>query len=399
MLNLLWLLLPIACAGGWFAGRRSLRDSNPDDFWKHAFNYHRGLNYLLNEPLDAVNEHKPVELFVGNRDIDQDTAETHLALGNLYRRRGELDRAILVHQSVVDKEQLDVSTRELARFELARDYDSAGLFDRAESLLQQLVAGTHQRDLAYRNLLSLYERESDWEQAIKVAREMQKQTGADNNQLLAHYHCELAHLALSAETDKAFNDPQQAHELLLQALAANSACSRAQMMLAQLAFKRGDYQEVIERYEIVEQLRPELMPEIISPLLQALTNLGDQSRLRAYVARIESRLNAYSVVKTTRATLEQLDGVAAADEFFKEQIVKRPSLKGLRDWAHGQLSRSRPEERDKIAVMVDMLDQVVKEKPGYVCADCGFSGQSLHWRCPGCGHWDTVHTVIGAEGE
>jgi len=171
------------------------------------------------------------------------------------------------------------------------------------------------------------------------------------------------------------------------------------MLLAELAMADKDFSLAIKRYEKAEAQRPELMPEIISPLFESLVQLNDETRLRAYIERIKGRFNAYSVIKTTRDMIERIDGVAAADSFFKDQIVKRPSLKGLRDWARGQLDKSKPNERGKVGVMCDMLDQVVKDKPGYICTECGFRAQTLHWRCPGCNRWDSVHTVIGAEGE
>jgi len=141
------------------------------------------------------------------------------------------------------------------------------------------------------------------------------------------------------------------------------------------------------------------MPEIISPLFESLEASGNRDALRDYVDRIKGRMNAYSVIKVTRDMIEKLSGQTDADQFFKDQIVKRPSLKGLRDWARGQLAKSPVSEREKVAAMCDMLDQVVNDKPSYQCLDCGFRGQSIYWRCPSCGHWDTVQTIIGAEGE
>jgi len=388
MLNLLWLLLPVAAAGGWFAARRGNADARSDAFWDQASNYHRGLNFLLNEQQD-----KAVELFVNMTDVDKETAETHLALGNMFRRRGEVDRAIRVHQSLIDKEDLGNEVRADALYELARDFDAAGLLDRSEKLFKQMIEQGHNVPQAYTNLLSIYERERDWPKAIAIATDYGSQIEQPLEPLIAHYHCELAQLAIN----------ESKHELaashLEQALRYSDECARANVMWGELSLQQQNYAHAIERFEQVENQRPELMPEIIAPLFEALVASENEPALRAYIERIRNRYNAYSVIKKTRGMIAKLDGAKDADEFFKDQIVKRPSLKGLRDWARGQLQKSPAAEREKVEAMCDMLDQVVRDKPSYQCTNCGFRGQSLHWRCPSCGHWDTVHTIIGAEGE
>lgn len=388
MLNLLWLLLPVAAAGGWFAAKRAGGDDSLDNFWDHASNYHRGLNFLLNEQQD-----KAVELFVKKSDVDRETAETHLAMGNMFRRRGEVERAIRVHKSLIDKEELGDDTRSDALLELARDYDAAGLLDRSEVIFCQLIEKKKHVSSAFENLLSIYEREKDWLRAIDFAKEYGQYTGKNLRTLIAHYYCELAEIA-TRELDF-----EETSEMLQKALVECSDCARANVMWGELSLKHKDYATAIQRFEMVERQRPELMPEIISPLFEALDASKDEQALRAYIDRVRGRFNAYSVIKMTRQLIEKLDGREQADEFFKDQIVKRPSLKGLRDWARGQLVKSPASEREKIASMCDMLDQVVRDKPSYQCSDCGFRGQSLHWRCPSCGHWDTVQTIIGAEGE
>ncbi len=383
MLNLLWLLLPVAAAGGWFAARRATaRDTPP------AFNYYQGLNYLLNEQPD-----KAVEWFGELSPGEKDAADTRLALGNMFRRRGEVERAIPIHQALVDNTEVSDDLRADALFELARDFEAAGLFDRAESLFTQLTNNERYAPRAWQSLLLISERERDWDKAIETAASYSRVSGTDVNNLIAHYHCELADIAAQQE------DVAAAVSLLQKATTTDTDCARANVMWGALALQEHDYQTAIERFERVEKQRPELMPEIIKPLFTALDLAGDQAALRAYIDRIKGRFNAYSVIKTTRAMIEKLDGRAEADDFFKDQIVKRPSLKGLRDWARGQLAKSPPAEREKVEAMCDMLDQVVKDKPGFQCSDCGFRGSTLYWRCPGCGHWDTVQTVIGAEGE
>ena len=163
MLNLLWLLLPVAAAGGWFAAQRTGARRSAA-FWNYSSDFHAGLGALLDERRE-----RPVELFTTLSDTDRDTADTHLALGRLFRRRGEMDRAILLHESLLEREELGGAVHADARYELARDYGSAGLLDRAESVLRELVRSGHRVDDAYESLLELHERERDWKRAIEVA--------------------------------------------------------------------------------------------------------------------------------------------------------------------------------------------------------------------------------------
>ncbi len=392
MYEFFWMLLPVAAAGGWVAGRHSLNKRSSDNLWNHATSYHRDLHQLLSERQSDENSVDALD-FGQIGSVEHDAAETHLALGNLFRRRGDVERAIQVHRSLIDKDELSDDLRAEARLELARDYDSAGLMDRSEEQFRKLLEQDLYVAESYENLLLIFERASDWNRAIELAHEYQSRCNSDLAARISQYNCELAEIARRKK------DFQLVESKLSAALKIDPQCARASMQFAELAIERGDFQDAIEYYEQVEKHRPELMPEIISPLFNALKQLDDSERLRRYVDRIRSRYNAYSVIKTTRDMIENLDGPEQADRFFKEQIVKRPSLKGLRDWARGQVKNSRAGERDKVAVMCDMLDRVVEDKPAYVCESCGFGAQTLHWRCPGCGSWNTVATVIGAEGE
>jgi len=385
--NLVWLLLPVAAAAGWYAARRS-GAARPEAFWDYTSNFHQGLSELLNE-----RQGMPVELFEHLSDTDRDTADTHLALGNLFRRRGDVERAILLHESLLEKNGLGAEVHAAARYELARDYDSAGLLDRSEKVFRELIDQGQRVDDAYESLLQLHERERDWVQAIRVAEELERKTRKGQPSRMAHYYCELAVRAIeSGYTD-------EAHNLLGQALENFSNCARANMMLADLALSQKDYETAIAHYERVEQQRSELMPEIIEKRFEAFLQAGNESHLRKFLGHIRQRRNAYSVVRAARGVIEKLDGAQEADRFFKDQILRRPSLKGLRDWARDQLEISRPEEREKVGVICAMLEQVVEDKPGYLCDNCGLHGNVMHWRCPSCGTWDSVNTIIGVEGE
>ncbi len=387
MVSLLWFLLPVAAAAGWIAARVSLRQTG-DASWNYARNFHRSLGALLKNTHEV-----PVELFAGHTDTDRDTADTQMAVGNLFRRRGEVNRAIHLHQSLLDRDELEAEVRAAAHLELARDYDSAGLLDRSENAFREVIASGRFMDEAYECLLQLQERESEWAAAIVTARSFARDCRRPLSSLIAHYHCELALEALGA------GELSLARQRLGDALASCSDCARANMINADMAIEDRDHALANRCFEAVEKQRPELMPEIVERWFQVLHELDDPVVLRQFVDKVQARRNAYSVIRATRRVIAELDGITEADRFFKRQILLRPSLKALRDWAHDQLEVSKPGEREKVQVICTMLDQVVEEKPAYQCANCGFRGNVLHWRCPGCGTWDSVRTIIGAEGE
>ena len=388
--DFLWFLLPVAAAFGWLAGRKSVQ-SRQNGFWDYSQHFHEELGQLLSE------QEADAAVFGSFTDGETDALDTHLALGNLYRRRGEIERALRVHESILERQKIDSDMQALAQLELARDYEAAGLFDRSAEIFQNLTASGPQRDEAYQGLLQLHEREQDWQQALAVALQCEQQTGRDLSQPIAHYYCELASIE-TADNDEPAN-AENARQRLQQALQRRPDSARAYVQLATMAVASGDHRQAIEYFNKLESINAALMPLVIEQQFAALKAVGDQQALESFIKHIQSQKNAYSVIRTTRRVIAEFAGEQVADRFFKDQILKRPSLKGLRDWAHDQLLISKPGEREKVQIICDLLDQVMEDKPAYRCRSCGFAGNVMHWRCPGCARWDTVSTIIGVEGE
>ncbi len=424
MIDLLWLLLPVAAGAGWFAGRRS-GERKPEAYWDYATHFHRGLSDLFNDR-DAIDEDVfetlgsqvqdgadvPTRQGRANKDaktgldtsadtVARDTADTHIALGKLFRRRGDVERAILIHEALIERPGLDESTRVDARYELARDYESAGLLDRSEAVFRELVDRGERVQDAYTSLLELMESQHDWARATELATEIAgssvitaDESLANSVRLrLAHYFCESSAEARSA------GYADEADALLSKALEHYARSARANLMSGGRALDEGRAADALNHYDVVSEVRPDLMPEIIDAQFRALAALGDEQRTSAFIAGLTGQRNAYSVIRRTREEIASREGADVANRFFKDQIVKRPSLRALRDWAKDQLDSPRTRERDKVATVVAMLDRVIEDKPAYQCAHCGFRGNVLHWRCPSCGTWDSVSTIIGAEGE
>ena len=384
--EILWFLLPVAAAAGWLAARNSI-SGKASRFWDYSQHFHEELSQLLSE--NDANQ----TLFDSFTHGERDAADTHLALGNLYRRRGEFERAIRIHESILTKQDLDNDVHVMARFELAKDFDAAGLLDRAEEEFGALIKSGQLREEAYEELLQFHERGQDWMQAIKVALQCETETGRDLSCQIAHYHCELAEIASCA------NDTLETQRQLKLALQHWPQSARAHVQLATMALREGEPSRAIDHFDKVEAFDSALMPVIIEQRFAALKSTGDLSALKKFVQRIQSQKNAYSVIRTTRQVIADLFDEKVAERFFKDQILKRPSMKGLRDWAHDQLALSKPDEREKVQIICNLLDQVMEDKPAYRCRSCGFEGNVMHWRCPGCASWDSVSTIIGVEGE
>src|SRR3990172_4271983 len=216
--DLLWLLLPLAAASGWYVARLEQKRRVQKSLDLPSA-YFTGLNFLLNEQPD-----KAIEVFIRVLEVNSDTVETHLALGNLFRRRGEVERAIRIHQNLIARPTLDKEQRSQALLELGQDYFKAGLFDRAENLFLELAEIRAHSEQALRLLLHIYQQEKEWEKAISVVRKLARVSGRNMNSMIAHFYCELA------EQDIARSNHPSARDRLGQALAADGECVRASIL-------------------------------------------------------------------------------------------------------------------------------------------------------------------------
>jgi lipopolysaccharide biosynthesis regulator YciM len=387
IIELLWFLLPVAAASGWWIGRRSSGASGQLRM-AHSPEYFKGLNFLLNEQQDEA-----LEVFLRMAEVDSEVVETHLALGNLFRRRGEVDRAIRIHQNLMARPNLGSQERAHAIFELARDYMKAGLLDRSEKLFRELLDSGLETDEALRHLLDIYEREKEWTKAVSVAQKLPRKGSNTSGELIAHYYCELGELASQR------GDETEAQKLAKKAVDADPDCSRASMLAAQLATAQGKHRVAARCYRRIEQHDPELLPEVIEPLLNSMLLEGNRAALSSYVEELRERHNGFTVVQAVTELLRKLDSDDEARRFFRDQLLKRPSLRGLREWVRAEYERHADNQREDAQVVLDLLNRVVDSKPNYHCKQCGFRGQMLHWQCPGCRTWNSVKPIIGVEGE
>lgn len=386
MINFISLLVPVAAFSGWMLGRTS----KPQLTSSKAISrdYLIGLNYLLNEQPD-----KAVDIFIKMLEVDSETVETHLALGNLFRRRGEVERAIRIHQNLIARPHLDKSQRTQALLALGRDYMLAGVLDRAERLFHEVYETGEYSAESLRFLLDIYQQEKDWEQAILIAQKLEVCSNQSKQTDIAHYYCELAIDArVKVSSDSAFRN-------LKRALSVDKACVRACLLQGEWEQEAGNYKAAIRAYKRVKEQDPDFLSEIIHPLVECYQKLGNEEELIAYLQECLREHPRISIVLVLSERLQHWHGDKVAEEFVASQLKQRPSLRGLKRLIDLQMNLTQGNTRQKLHVLNNLTDQLLEDKPVYRCGHCGFAGKVLHWLCPSCKLWNTVKPIHGLEGD
>lgn len=379
--DLLWLLLPAAAASGWFAARLEYRRQQRQNFDLPAA-YFKGLNFLLNEQPD-----KAIEIFIKVLEVNSETVETHLALGNLFRRRGEVERAIRIHQNLIARPTLDREQRSHALLELGQDYLKAGLLDRAENLFLELSEISAHSEPALKLLLHIYQQEKEWEKAIPVARKLGRVSGRKMDDVIAHYYCELA------EQDLIRHNTSAAREHLRQALHTDPNCVRASILLGDLEAEEGRLREAIRAWRRVEEQDAHYLGEVAGRIADAYRRLGDEQGLYDYFHTALHRHGGVALALTFASVIRDRDGVDAAEKFVIDWLRRRPNVHGLHALIDLNLMEAVGSARDDLLLLKGIIESLRAEHLGYACTQCGFKGRTLHWLCPSCHGWNTVKPV------
>lgn len=384
MLELVAFLLPIAAASGWYAAKRHFTRKY---FVDHAHPltraYCRGLNYLLHEKPD-----KAIDAFADLLEQDYETIETHIALGNLFRRRGEVEKAIEIHEKLNNDPDLTETLKAHASYELGVDYMRAGLFDRAEAIFQTLSQSESRGKAALQQLLQIYQQEKDWRNAIACTRKLLRFVKPPRGENIAQFLCELAEEALLA------NSPREAADYLAKALLEDPGCVRASLAKARLELASGNYSEALKNLHRVEQQNPAYLAETLSPTAECYESLGDNEGLMHHLARL---YRDFGLIAAAIALAERIHrkgaGPRAAAEYLLSVMEARPRLLGLSAAVDLLSVPGQRLERSDMERVSAGLSRLVQEIPRYRCRECGFSGSQLHWRCPSCQSWDSVTPV------
>lgn len=374
--DLSWLLLgvPIVFALGWLASRFDLRQLRIENRQAPKA-YFKGLNYLLNEQQDQA-----IDAFIEAVQRDPDTSELHFALGNLFRRRGEYERAVRVHEHLLSRADLPVADRERAQHALALDFLKAGLLDRAEDALRKLD-GTRYQDQAWLTLLALYERGRDWPKATEVAQRLQRLQQGDFTHRLSHYLCEQAAVFQAKQRDL-----DQAQRLLQEATEAAPDAARPRIQWAGILVGQGDGAGALEQLLQLEHDAPQALPLVASELVRIANEVGALARAREVLQR---RYTAHPSIDIADA-LVQADVMSGtplkqAREGYVRHMTQETSLIAAARW----LSQESFAHDGTHEVVQRSVDDAARPLARYRCAACGFEAQGYFWQCPGCQAWDS----------
>jgi len=377
MIELLFLLLPVAAASGWLVARRSTGRRSSDSGNERAPTFFRGLNYLLNEQPD-----KAIDVFLKLAEVDNETIETHLALGSLFRRRGEVDRAIRIHQNLIARTALSTAQRGFAQYELGRDYMLAGLFDRAEGLFRELVELDLQPKRALRGLIEIYQAEKEWPRCLEMAERLQRISDTPMRTEIAQYHCEMAEECLRAgETD-------HGRRHLLDAQAVDPDCIRASMLQAQMEMTAGDAETAALLYRRVAERGPRYLPALLPGLLECWRRLGRHRVAGDLEALFRAHPSPPLMLELSDA-LEREQGSAAALSFLEEYLREHADLAGAERLLELRLRLGESAARGD-ATLLDVIRHLLAMQAAYRCEHCGFEARALHWQCPSCKHWGSI---------
>lgn len=383
------VLLLLLCIGiAWYLGYRAKAKEDKPRKSKVPKDYLIGLNFLLNEETD-----KAVDVFVKMLEVDSDTVETHLAVGKLFRRRGEVDRAIRIHQNLIARPQLERIQREQSLYELGQDYLSAGVLDRAERIFLELVNTKSYSAQALKTLIDIYQQEKDWENALNTAMKYESVAKHNMQQTIAHYHCEIADIAYH----KRQFDVASTH--LLKAFSADQSCVRSSLLQAKIHVQREEYQEALRCLKKIKDQNPHYLSESIDLLASCYEKLGKEDELLVYLNNLVDEYPKVPVVLILAERIRKWKGDKVAVAFVADYVRRFPSLRGLHLFINLYISTVEGRAKDDLHILQNLMKKVLAGRPDYQCTSCGFSCRTLHWQCPGCHEWSTIIPLHSIEEE
>jgi len=358
---------------GYIIARRRLRKQKQQ--LRFSNDYFQGLNYLLNDEQD-----KALDIFIELVETDWETIDTSLALGSIFRRQGEIDKAIKLHQSLLARPSLPAEYKSTVLLDLAKDYLQAGWLDRAEGLFKEVISDADFTEEAQQCLMSIYEQEQEWEQAINIARRYQRRGDATLARIIAQYHCEQSQQMIQQ------GDYKEADALASQALTIDKNCVRASILLADLSINRGRYQKAIRFLRQVEVQDIMLFPLVIDKLLQCYRNTSNLSKALVYLKSLDQKYPDISLVSQTTLLIEEIHGPEEAIQYLSSAVLEKPSLTALKTLI-GVKTQDKSLSEDTLPTIVDAI---TAKRHDFKCSRCGYSANTHVWLCPSCHSWSSM---------
>jgi len=376
-INWIWPALALAFSLGvivsraWQQRRERSHDSVNQEYFK-------GLNFLLNEQPD-----KAIEVFIKALEVDSETVELHLALGGLFRRKGQVDRATRIHQNLIARPSLTEEQRLQAIYELSQDYYKAGLLDRAENLYLELKESPAFRELALEGLCNIYQQEKDWKKAIGVCRLHKRNTRSKYAKQISHYWCELAERSMQADAY------EEARKFLRSALAEDRTAARAVLLRGELHFRQANYQKAMQLWQSLSVTRPVLAGLVIEKMMRCYQQIGDDAGLKQYLFATDAIPKSDKAFDVWRHSSTQAFG--KTDTF--NRIVTAFQAEGpsgpAAEYLFSIVNQGQLDQEIQKQLIKDFLNRAKKRKIEYTCAGCGFDVKAMYWLCPNCGEWDS----------
>ncbi|MBE9609453.1 lipopolysaccharide assembly protein LapB [Chitinilyticum piscinae] len=381
-IQLWWLIiLPVFFGLGWLAARIDIKHVLAETRSLPA-QYFQGLNHLLNGDTNRA-----VEVYVDIAKLHAETSELQFTLGHLFRRRGELERAIRMHQRLLDRKDLSDNHRQQATLELAIDFMKAGLYDRAEDLLHQL-ADTNFARQARRELLAIYQQEHEWKKAIELAQQLRDESHGYQHEI-AHFHCELAAQAMLHARHEEVSRELEA------ALQANRQCARARVMLGEHALAQQQHEQAITEWGLIEKQDVLYLALVARHLLAAFDAVGKTAEGERYLQGLLQQHPDLDVLDVLYERILARSGAEAVSAFVRERLREHPTMPGLRKVLEAYLLQAPSEQQPDLEIIVRLIHEENRENTVYYCGECGFRTRQYFWHCPACNAWESYPPVRG----
>lgn len=389
MLELLFLLLPVAMGYGWFMGRNSIKQKDQSATQDLSIKYSTGLNYLLSNQQD-----KAIDYLIEALKVEDDTVEAHFAMANLFRRRGELDRALKVHEHLVRHGNLPTKAKQQAIFELAKDFLSAGLYDRAEKMFTSLLKTKEYGLKSHKSLMQIYQSTKDWQQGIALKKSIIKTKDKALLHELANFYCELATEA------KGKGEFIQVLELLENALSFDPNSCRANWLMASVYEDNRQFEEACKCYQDIYEQDKEFFPDVIEKMHQCYKQIDAENEFFDFIRKVYDETGgASALIKYLEFVTKKYDQ-HKANEFLLSALKRRPTIKGFKHFIKLQLADSPSKEQgESLDVIKQLISAYINMRPRYSCRTCGFNSSTHYWACPSCHDWEQLKPVRGLEGE
>ena len=375
--ELWWLLgIPVFFGLGWVAARVDIRQLVSESRTLPR-GYFKGLNFLLNEQPD-----KAIDAFIEIVRLDPETADMHFALGNLFRRRGETERAIRVHQNLLSRPDLPQEQKEHAQYELGMDYLKAGLLDRAEETFNNMKSGQYAVQ-ARRALLEIFQREKEWPRAIEAAIGLQESGAGSRQKEIAQFYCELAQDAL------VHMHPEDALPLLEKSLQADRVNVRATMLTGDAHLAQGDVEAALKTWRRVEQISVPHVALVAQRMMDGYRKVGRPQEgvnlLKSYLDQASS----IDLLEVVYKGMMELHGVEAAKQLVVDELRRTPTLMGLDKLLEARLIDAPANVVSELSLVKNLVHGYTQKLARYQCGQCGFKARQFYWQCPGCSRWET----------